>query len=39
MKSLRSRLTLWYGLGFVVVAAAFIYLLHSTLESQLLEKA
>ena len=39
MKSLRSRLTLWYGLGFVFVAGAFIFLLHLTLESQLLEKA
>ena len=39
MKSLRSRLTLWYGLGFAVVSAAFIFLLHLTLESQLLEKA
>ena len=39
MKSLRSRLTLWYGLGFAVVAAAFIFLLHLTLEKQLLEKA
>ena len=39
MKSLRSRLTLWYGLGFAVVAAAFIFLLHLTLEQQLLEKA
>jgi len=39
VKSLRSRLTLWYGLGFVVVVAVFIYLLHLTLESQLLEKA
>ena len=39
MNSLRSRLTLWYGLGFVVVVVVFIYLLHLTLESQLLEKA
>ncbi len=39
MKSLRSRLTLWYGLGFAVVTAAFLFLLHLTLESQLLEKA
>jgi len=39
VKSLRLRLTLWYGLGFAVVAAAFIFLLHLTLESQLLEKA
>jgi signal transduction histidine kinase len=38
VKSLRSRLTLWYGLGFAVVAAAFIFLLHLTLEKQLLEK-
>ena len=39
MKSLRSRLTLWYGFGFLVVAALFIYLMHLTLERQLLEKA
>jgi signal transduction histidine kinase len=39
VKSLRSRLTLWYGLGFIIVAAAFIFLLHLTLEKQLLEKA
>ena len=39
MRSLRLRLTLWYGLGFAVVAAAFIFLLHLTLESQLLETA
>lgn len=39
MKSLRSRLTLWYGLGFVVVAALFIYVLHLTLQTRLLEKA
>jgi signal transduction histidine kinase len=39
VKSLRTRLTLWYGLGFLAVAAAFIFLLHLTLEKQLLEKA
>lgn len=39
MNSLRARLTLWYGLGFAIVTAAFIFLLHLTLESQLLEKA
>jgi signal transduction histidine kinase len=39
VKSLRARLTLWYGLGFVVVSAAFIFLLHLTLEKQLLQKA
>jgi signal transduction histidine kinase len=39
VKSLRSRLTLWYGLGFAVVAAAFIFLLHLTLETELLQKA
>lgn len=39
MKSLRARLTLWYGLSFAVVAAAFLFLLQTTLESQLLEKA
>ncbi len=39
MKSLRSRLTLWYGLGFAVVVAVFIYLLHLTLEKELLQQA
>ena len=39
MKSLRLRLTLWYGCGFMVVAAAFIFLLHLTLEKQLLQTA
>jgi signal transduction histidine kinase len=39
MKSLRSRLAIWFGIVFVTVAAAFIYLLHLTLEQQLLEKA
>jgi signal transduction histidine kinase len=39
VKSLRARLALWFGLGFLLVAAAFIFLLHQTLESQLLEKA
>lgn len=39
MKSLRSRLTLWYGLGFAVVVAVFIYVLHLTLEKELLQQA
>lgn len=39
MNSLRTRLALWFGIGFLLVAAAFIYLLHLTLETQLLEKA
>jgi len=39
VKSLRLRLTLWYGCGFMVVAAAFIFLLHLTLEKQLLQTA
>lgn len=39
MRSLRARLTWWYGLGFAAVAAAFLFLLQLTLESQLLEKA
>ncbi len=39
MKSLRARLALWFGIGFLLVAAAFIYLLHLSLDSQLLEKA
>jgi len=39
VKSLRSRLTLWYGLGFAVVVAVFIYVLHLTLEKELLQQA
>ena len=39
MKSLRSRLTLWYGLGFAVVVAVFIYVPHLTLEKELLQQA
>jgi signal transduction histidine kinase len=39
MKSLRTRLTLWGGVGFALVAIAFTFVLHMTLESQLLEKA
>jgi len=39
MRSLRLRLTLWYGIGFIAVTAAFIFLLHLTLESVLMEKA
>ena len=39
MKSLRLRLTLWGGMGFVGVAIAFTYILHLVLETQLLEKA
>ncbi len=32
-------MTLWYCVGFVAVAVAFIFILHLTLEAQLLEKA
>jgi len=39
VKSLRSRMTVWYCIGFVAVAVAFIFILHRTLETQLLEKA
>jgi signal transduction histidine kinase len=39
IKSLRWRLTLWGGLGFAAVAVAFTFVLHLSLESQLLEKA
>lgn len=39
MKSLRARLTLWGGVGFALVTVAFTYVLHISLESQLLEKA
>lgn len=39
MKSLRARLTLWGGVGFALVTVAFTFVLHLSLESQLLEKA
>ncbi len=39
MKSLRSRLTLWFGIGFIVIAAAFTILINHTLEAELLQKA
>jgi signal transduction histidine kinase len=39
VKSLRARLTLLGGLGFALVTIAFTFVLHLTLESQLLEKA
>jgi signal transduction histidine kinase len=39
MKSLRGRLTLWGGVGFALVTVAFTFVLHLSLESQLLEKA
>ena len=39
MKSLRLRLTLWFGLGFLVITAAFMVLIHHTLEAELLQKA
>jgi len=39
MKSLRVRLTLWFGIGFMVITAAFTILIHHTLEAQLLQKA
>ena len=39
MKSLRARLTLWFGIGFVVITAAFTILIHHTLESELQQKA
>lgn len=38
MKSLRGRLTLWGGVGFAVVTVIFTFVLHLTLESQLLEQ-
>jgi signal transduction histidine kinase len=37
MKSLRVRLTLWGGAGFTLVAIAFTYVLHLSLETQLLK--
>ena len=39
MKSLRTRLTLWFGIGFIVITAAFTILIHHTLEAELLQKA
>ena len=39
MKSLSKRLTLWFGIGFIVIAAAFTVLINHTLEAELLEKA
>ena len=39
MKSLRTRLTLWGGLGFAAVAIAFTFILRRVLETELLEKA
>lgn len=39
MKSLRNRLTIWFGIGFIVMAAAFTVLIQRTLEAELLEKA
>jgi signal transduction histidine kinase len=39
MKSLRTRLTLWFGIGFIVITAAFTVLIHHTLEAELLQKA
>ncbi len=39
MKSLRLRLTLWFGIGFLVITAAFMVLIQHTLEAELLQKA
>ena len=39
MKSLRLRLTLWFGIGFIVIAASFTILINHTLEAELLQKA
>lgn len=39
MRSLRNRLTLWFGIGFIVITAAFTVLIQRTLEAELLQKA
>ncbi|MEY4918027.1 MAG: hypothetical protein RL616_1940 [Verrucomicrobiota bacterium] len=39
MKSLRTRLTLWFGIGFIIITAAFMVLIQHTLEAELLQKA
>lgn len=38
MKSLRTRMTLWFVLGFVVTIAAFTFLTHRTLKLELEER-
>ena len=38
MKSLRTRLTLWFALGFAVTIAAFTFLIHTTLKAELEQK-
>ncbi|MDR3457287.1 MAG: histidine kinase dimerization/phospho-acceptor domain-containing protein [Verrucomicrobiae bacterium] len=38
MRSMRLRLTLWYGIGFIAVSAAYIFLLYFTVETALLQK-
>jgi len=38
VKSLRSRLTIWFALGFAVTIAAFTFLIHNTLKSELEER-
>jgi len=35
MKSLRTRMTLWFMLGFVVITTAFTFLIHRTLKAEL----
>ena len=38
MRSLRARLTVWFGLGFLAVVVAFTFLTHHTLETELRQK-
>ncbi|HEX7654416.1 MAG TPA: histidine kinase dimerization/phospho-acceptor domain-containing protein [Verrucomicrobiae bacterium] len=39
MKSLRTRLTLWFGIWFIIIASAFTVLINHRLETTLLQKA
>jgi len=35
VRSLRARLTVWFGLGFLIIAAVFTFLTHHTLKNEL----
>ena len=39
MTSLRTRLTLWFGIWFILIASAFTVLINHRLETELLQKA
>jgi len=39
MKSLRARLTVWFGLVFLALVAAFTFLTHHTLEEELRDRS